>query len=482
MSVVDKEWDELRRQYAPKNQTPEEFKASFQGDLEKAKTQTKHMRSWNDIESTEALKIERNQLVDNANVALSKSDYDEVSKMEDQIYEITEQIKDKDYFYQFARTRATKLQNQIDNFVLDPSVKGHTQADLDDLKRQLKEATEAMDVKDTSNYSTYDRNMTKMFKDAEKTKASIRDDLHTAQNKWQERTGGVGNFVESDEATSFFGKYGADVVEKAKGVNQWDIAEKFRLKNVDNVSQERVVAYNAVLDENPSLEAKLHRKEWSRLTESEKRDVLQAVADKYAEKLGTPRAKIVVEQKGNNGVLGSQLGDRITFNLEYIDSGIDKLSDTLVHEYSHLIDELSPNAGALGSQYAHYAGKIYSNKAEEGYRVALTEQSSYKIGKAVADAVAPRKMANPFSDGISYLYKFDGVFDAKGGVTSADLSGLMNGEQGFVYLSDIDAIADNVDEIYGTLKNQGMTIRSFTQNGTDFYMIGTKGYFDKLLN
>ena len=58
--------------------------------------------------------------------------------------------------------------------------------------------------------------------------------------------------------------------------------------------------------------------------------------------------------------------------------------EILTHEHGHLIDDLAPNQGALGEQYSYYAHKIYNNTDDKGYRVALTEQSSHKIGPNVS--------------------------------------------------------------------------------------------------
>ena len=62
----------------------------------------------------------------------------------------------------------------------------------------------------------------------------------------------------------------------------------------------------------------------------------------------------------------------------------DGMLEVLTHEHGHLTDDLAPNQGALGEQYNYYAYKIYNNTDDKGYRVALTEQSSYKIGPNVS--------------------------------------------------------------------------------------------------
>ncbi|MFQ6739720.1 MAG: hypothetical protein ACLRFJ_03595, partial [Alphaproteobacteria bacterium] len=192
---------------------------------------------------------------------------------------------------------------------------------------------------------------------------------------------GTGEFIKSDEYRQIVKQYNKkydEVVQKAIPT-QWQIGQEFQLKNLANVVDERVAAFDDLMASNPTISAKLQPNNWRKLTDQEKTAVVQEIADEYATKLGTPKVKIIVkkDERGLGGFYTPGTNE-ITLNSRYLDDA--SLRDVLPHEYGHLVDDLDPNAGALGSQYSYYGDKIYSSQNSKGYRIALTEQSSYAIG------------------------------------------------------------------------------------------------------
>lgn len=234
-------------------------------------------------------------------------------------------------------------------------------------------------------YSTYDPKMSKAFKDFEAKEEELKqwwyDELDKAYQKYL-NNGATGDFYKSDEYAQLVKQYYKKDDEARESIpTQWQIAQEFQLKNLANVVDERVAVFDDVLASNPEISSKLQPNNWRRLTNQEKTAVVQQLVDEYATKLGTPKAEIIIKKiRWDWGGYYTPGTNKITLNSRHLNEA--SLKSILSHEYGHLVDHLDPNAGALGSQYSYYGNKIYSNKRSKGYRVALTEQSSFAIGDA----------------------------------------------------------------------------------------------------
>lgn len=487
LSDIDKKWYDLWIEYAPKNQTFDEFKASANGDLDKMKKMTKTMTP-----RSEQVRVAQEY---NAQLTAKAEQLREEQKA---LIEETHTLRtnEEDYII-------------MDDGIWVPKYPEDAKRAQEIIKRraqisdELKAIDEALPVEDYSNYSTVDRSMSKRFKEFNQKESELQNRLNAESTKKYEefvKNGGTGGYRETEDFKKLHQEYISEREKLAQEyqTSQWDIAEDFQLKNLGNVEKERVEMFKDVLNNNRELKSKLRHDVWVNLTEQEKTNVLQQIVDELAVKFGTPKAEISIfefdkdiDHLGGAFISGTH---KIMFNTKYInDFTPDNIADMLSHEYSHLIDYWTPNEGALGSQYDYYAGKIYSNYKENGYDVSLREQSSYAIG---SDVGAMFKMTNPWmyvnniddiakqSYGIEKLSGF--VENSKYGVYST----VSAGQAAYVFKPTDDMI-DNMDAIQKILdEHNNKYVRSFWgdpenvhkfeftiwQDADGDYLIGTNGF------
>lgn len=259
------------------------------------------------------------------------------------------------------------------------------------------ELKKVYDVKlryDTSNYSTFDPEFAKTFKNQHEIDKLIEEQARL-QSLHQEYLTQIRE-VQGTEKELDLLKKDNDVLKKIQAIpdriaelkkglpSQWEVAEKYQLKNLGNVVNERAHQFGEIIKNNPEIQSKMDYDVWyNKLTDPERGDVAQKILDEYATKTGTPRATVELEVK--DGVAGYHtpgLND-VVLNPQSTPYFTEGMLETMSHEHGHMIDDLAPNEGALGEQYQYYTSKIYNNTDDAGYRVALTEQSSYKIGPNV---------------------------------------------------------------------------------------------------
>lgn len=261
--------------------------------------------------------------------------------------------------------------------------KSMTNGNLDEMKQMVKNWD---GLGKGAAYSTYDPKMSKAFKDMQVKEQELNDWWYSEWNKRYQKfldNGGTGEFSHSDEYGQMIAEYRAKYNEAQKTApTQWQIGQEFQLKNLANVVDERVRVMDDIVTSNASINSKLTKQTWKRLSEQERLDVAQQILDDYATKLGTPKAQVFLDPDAGKNVGGYYKPgtNEIYLNPKAQFNSADELTEILSHEYGHLVDDLDPNVGALGSQYSYYGNKIYSNQEKNGYRIALTEQSSYAIG------------------------------------------------------------------------------------------------------
>jgi len=261
--------------------------------------------------------------------------------------------------------------------------KAITNGNLDEMKQMVKNWD---GLGKGAAYSTYDPKMSKAFKDMQVKEQELNDWWYSEWDKRYQKfldNGGTGEFSQSDEYGQMVAEYRAKYNEAQKAApTQWQLGEDFQLKNLANVVDERVKIMDDIVASNPEIQSKLTKQAWKNLSEEERLGVAQQILDEYAAKLGTPKAEVLIDRATDAGGYYTPGTNRISLNPTAQFNSPDYLTEILSHEYGHLVDYMSPNTGAMGEQYAHYATKIYSNQAKDGYRIALTEQSSYAIGNA----------------------------------------------------------------------------------------------------
>ena len=270
--------------------------------------------------------------------------------------------------------------------------KAMTNGNLDEMKQMVKNWD---DLGKGAAYSTYDPEMTKKFRELKIKEKELHDWWNSEWSKRKKKfieNGGTGEFKESDEYKKFIEEYRVKYKEAQKfAPTQWEIGKDFQLKNIEKVVAERQAVFDDVIASNPVFKSKMQSSNWRKLTEQQKTEVIQEIMDEYARRLGSKRPTIEIKEM-EKGLYGKAGNGEITLNSRYL-TDEKTIKETLIHEYGHVVDEFDPNLGALGEQYAFYGDKIYSNNLKNGYRIALTEQSSFAIEGAKVPVVSPEEIA-----------------------------------------------------------------------------------------
>lgn len=365
---VGKEWYKLWQEYAPKDQPLEQFKAMANGNLEEMKQMTKTWtpRSKRPIINAQIDKqldditaeIQRrsttlDNLIDKYNIDALPEDPDELAQLYKQHPDLEQAAKTFDY----ARAQELKLQ-------------------------------EAKAYYNNTSYSTFDPEFSKTMESQIKIDKLKKEREDLMSESWFEADDTPEIVEKKVKNSQRIDEIDKEIEELKKSVpTQWDIAEKYQLGNVGNVVNERANQFDEIIKTNPEIQSKLDEKVWARLSDQERADVAQKIMDEYAVKTETPRAVVELDYNTEWGGYYIPGTNKIQLNPTAQSRTADGMLEVLSHEHGHLIDDLVPNEGALGEQYNYYANKIYNNTKDAGYRVALSEQSSYKIGPNVSHEV-----------------------------------------------------------------------------------------------
>ena len=344
LSNVDKEFYKLWQEYAPKNQTFNQFKAMTDGNLDEMKQMTKNWVSRTEfIEQTRPLREEAAEL----RLRIDQGDYQDWL---DKRFIPLDQSAIKD----FERLR-----------------------DLENEERRL--------ASYASNYSTFDPAYSKAFEAQRKINKLEQEqiNLYTNLNNLPPK--------EKEKTLKRIQEIQKEVEQLEKSVpNQWKIAEKFPLENLGNVVNERANTFAEIIESNPEIKAKMAPGTWEKLDQEQRIKVSQQILNEYAIRTGTPTVSISADptMPNNWGGAYSHMRQDIRLNPKnQLSRTSGDMLEVTSHEHGHMIDDIAKNEGALGEEYAYYADQIYNNKQKNGYRLALTEQSSYKIGPNVSNKV-----------------------------------------------------------------------------------------------
>ena len=394
---VGKEWYKLWQEYAPKNQTLEQFKAMTNGNLDEMKQMAK---TWTPRSKKLIINAQIDKQLDDVAADLQRRTATWESLMDK--YDIDALPADPD--------ELAKLYKQY------PDLEQASKT-LDYTRAQQAKLQEAKVAYNGTNYSTYDPEFRKTFDSQIKTDQLVakraeldaqhleyKTQIDALENeidelsKW-EASSGFRAFDRKKELYDKLNELQTKDIDVLRTINkgydeqkvlreslptQWDVAEKHQLGNIGNVVSERANQFDEIIKANPEIQSKLDEKVWARLSDQERSNVAQKILDEYATKTGTPRAEFGLDYNTEFGGYYTPGTNKIRLNPTAQFQTADGMLETLSHEHGHFIDHMIPNEGALGEQYGYYVEKIYSNVGDDGYRVALTEQSSYKIGPGVS--------------------------------------------------------------------------------------------------
>lgn len=354
---IGKEWYKLWQEYAPKNQTFDQFKAMANGNLDEMKQMTKTWVSRSDLVAAQKELENKNQvfedLMDKYNIDAFPQDSKEISELAKQHPDLITASND----FISAHNKFTNM----------------------NMSRE--------------NYSTFNPEFSKFLNERVPELRSIEQQIYDTNNE-------MSNLLVNKSLTSTeFNAKSKELNDKLnslysqrnnllkQNISQWDVAENFSLENIANVASERAQQFKEIVKSDPSLEKSLNPEIWSDMTDEERLQVAQKIIDDYATKTGTPSVSVKLEPHTNVGGFYNAGTKTIFLNPNANMKTPDGFIEILSHEHAHSIDDLAAKEGALGNQYQYYTNTIYNNSPNDGYYVALKEQSSYKIGSTVSKEV-----------------------------------------------------------------------------------------------
>ena len=408
-------WRELHRNYAPRNQSLDDFKAMTNGNLEEMYQMAKNWTSWNLDGEMRVIQQKIDDIWD-ANPSIAESWYKDPSATMKEYPELAELVE-----------RGNQLNSE--GFV--------------------------------GNYSTIDPN-------AKKLKAKAQQNI-TLQKSMTETE--VNKLLKQGYSEQEIDRLYTNIVEDTRKHTTDDVlretAEQITISQLDDVALIRADQIHDIIESDSWL--KSQKQNWYKLTKFEKKEFAQEVSDKLLRKNGVAYDKTteIRAEKLEIGTTGAY--DKRT-NVTRID--FDQVQDyesfinVLAHENGgHAIDNLNPNAGALGAQLQDATHDLYG-AAYDAYRAKPTEQTSWRIGEVssvvnsydnsdltdvLLDAVDLNKRIRPFDTRarVSVDYKARGTKSP----VSALWDDLFNPNSNVIL--GIEPGVENVEDIINVLQQSG---------------------------
>jgi len=360
LSDTDKEFYKLWKEYAPSNQTFDDFKAMTNGDLNAMKEKASNWPTRAEI---------------------NKHNYEAQIKY-NQEREILQNKKDT------KTTELENLKNEITEYKTTQSANNKELEELskkrDLLEQELNQINHDLETQPKPDlmsgaYITHDSKLDKITKKVSKL-----------DEKWGQINARI-NEEDSDKDKKKIAK-----IETKLGKQQIKLGDKYPLENLGNVVNERVQNYENIINGNPEIKSKLDTATWQTLNEDEKLKVAQTIVDEYAKNYGGPIVPIRYEEK-SDGTIGYAHDGKL-FLTDYSLKTPEEMLDTLSHEHGHMIDGFFPNQGALGSQLSNATMNAYVGDEDKGYFVSPTEKSSFAIGAAVSEKITGTERKNEAID------------------------------------------------------------------------------------
>ncbi len=169
------------------------------------------------------------------------------------------------------------------------------------------------------------------------------------------------------------------------------VATQVKMPTLDAVVEERVVMFANIVDSDSEL--KQIATNWGTATKKQKTLFAQKVLDQANKQVlpkGYKHLQIQLTNTHDDGAGGLYNSMTHTISIDPHEThDLSRFMEILAHEHAHAVDDITPTMGALGQQKSKLSATIYSSDADKGYWSSLTEQSSHKIGPAVANQFKP---------------------------------------------------------------------------------------------
>ena len=323
-------WRELHRKYAPRNQSLDDFKAMTNGNLEEMRQMAKNWTSWDLDEEMRVIQQKIDDIWD-ANPSIAESWYKDPRATMKEYPELAELVE-----------RRNQLNSE--GFV--------------------------------GNYSTIDPN-------AKKIKATAQQNI-TLQKSMTETE--VNMLRKQGYSEQEIDRLYTKIVEDTRKYTTDDVlretAEQITISQLDDVALMRADQMHDIIESDSWL--KSQKQNWYNLTTNEKREFAQEVSNKLLRKNGVAYDK-TTEIRAAKLEIGNAGSYNKRTNVTQIDfdqvQDYESFIDVLAHENGgHAIDNLNPNAGALGAQLQDATHDLYG-AAYDAYRAKPTEQTSWRIGE-----------------------------------------------------------------------------------------------------
>ena len=291
-------WRELHRKYAPRNQSLDDFKAMTNGNLEEMRQMAKNWTSWDLDEEMRVIQQKIDDIWD-ANPSIAESWYKDPYATMKEYPELAELVE-----------RRNQLNSE--GFV--------------------------------GNYSTIDPN-TKKLKATAQQKITLQKSMTETEVNLLRKQG-----YSKQEIDRLYTKIEEDTRKYTTDDVLRETAEQITISQLDDVALMRADQMHDIIESDSWL--KSQKQNWYNLTTDEKREFAQEVSNRLLRKNGvaydkTTEIRAAKLEIGNTGSYNKRT------NVTQID--FDQVQDyesfinVLAHENGgHAIDNLNPNAGALG--------------------------------------------------------------------------------------------------------------------------------------
>ena len=354
-------WVELWENYAPRNQSLEDFQKIYGNDLNKAESSLKNLGD------------------DFYQVSASEADK--------RVSDLFDAYTAKHGFKKYKEYVDVRAQYKLSDH-MTPKVKGlenWSQSEIDEAEHLYVAEQAKLGAKDMKEsgalYSTYNPQITRINNKYKQQVGKINEEANKIAQTYTNQTGTANGYTETAEYKKLKQEYDNTIEQYQYEMGQIALPNR----NI-NAAEMREKAYY-IIDKYKDLQSRVDS--WNTLSKNEKISLLQDIMFKYSEEYNTPNIMVIgTDIPVKDGVITNGFYDpdtkAITMNTiagSRFDKSFKDVLSTFLHEYNHAIDDIVPNKGAVGNQIMRNSVGYTSQGLT--YPLAQTEQASYAVSGAV---------------------------------------------------------------------------------------------------
>ncbi len=339
---VEAAWRELHRKYAPRDQSLDNFKAMADNDLSKMQQMSKNWISW-DNPLTQA----RTRL----------------QSAEKQLNE-------------FWRTAPDEV---MDLYLDKPTEFARQYPEIYRLQEESRQMNDILNDGFYGNYSVANSDVRQIKRTAQEqieVSKQMREPIKDALNK--ELSTGTRTLKDVQQE---YDEVSRNIVELTTDKVLLDVGNTVQIERLDEIALLRADQIHDIIESDEWL--KSMKQNWYSLTTDQKTIFAQGISDKLLEMNGIPRhrAPFIEAHKFTDNTAGTYNPKTNKTRIDFDKAqNYEEFINTLAHENGgHAIDELNPNANALGAQLYDATKDLYG-ASDDAYRATPTEQTAFRIG------------------------------------------------------------------------------------------------------